>query len=234
MVPFVLIVVIFTVAFLFLRLQVRRSFYPFSSIEPRPMDDVAIAISRFERALGKYAPEVLGALQPGLSDGQIAAIMTNYGLLLTEDLAALYRWRNGSARTTQFELIPGHRFVPLEEAAQMRVDLRRQASSTSLAQRLAYAVFAGHRTEWLTVLEDGCGDGYFYDPARRRHAGSFFYCFAEDRSYRFFASIGSFLAGAAECYETGVYRPGPRGRISEDFEQSLSLWQRYSFAPTRA
>jgi hypothetical protein len=98
-------------------------------------------------------------------------------------------------------------------------------------QRIAYWVFAGHRTKWLTVLDDLCGDGYFYDPSRRGSAGSFFYHFAEDRQYRIFPALSNFLTGVIECYESGIYRSGRRGRAGEDFERSFELWARYAAWP---
>ena len=65
-------------------------------------------------------------------------------------------------------------------------EMRRQVTGQSIFQRIAYEVFAGHKNGWITILDDGAGDGYFYDEARRRSGGSFFYCFTEDGVYRFF------------------------------------------------
>jgi len=143
-------------------------------------------------------------------------------------MRALYRWRNGSPPDALTQLIPGHRFVPLDHAARTRDERRVQASAGPLVERIAYLVFAGHRTNWLVVLDDLCGDGYFYDPARRHQGGNFFYHFAEDRQYRFFPSLANFLAGASECYETGIYRAGRRGSAGENYDRSFSLWQRYA------
>lgn len=211
-----------------LRYLQRAFFYP----APGPMseivpEEIGRAIARFEAAISAHAPGVLSSLQPGLSDAEIASIESRYRLRLTDELRAFYRWRNGSAAEVTAELVPGHRFVPLEEAAITRAALRQQVSEQPFVQRLAYYVFAGHRTHWLTVLDDLCGDGYFYDPARRRKGGSFFYHFAEIREYAFFPSFANFLVGAAECYEIGIYRTGA-SRTSEDYERSAELWVRYA------
>jgi hypothetical protein len=181
-----------------------------------------------ESAMTLHAPDVFAALQPGLTDDQIDEVESRHLLRLTEDLRSLYRWRNGSPVDSQAELIPGYWFVPLESAAQLREKHKEDVSQAELVQKLAYFIFAGHRTGWLTVLADRCGDGYFYDPARRRRSGNFFFYFAEDGQYRYFPSLANFICGATECYNAGVYRPDRRGADREDFERSLELWQRYA------
>lgn len=229
------IITILAVAAVFLiaaRHLQRSFFYPRPTQLPENVDgDTEALLKRFEAALRAHLPDVLDALQPGLSEDQISAIESQFGFRLTGELRALYRWRNGSAPEPRHDLIPGHTFLPLDHAAQLRAEHRRQISAAPLVQRIAYYIFAGHRTNWLTVLDDGCGDGYFYDPAARRRPGNFFYHFAEDRQYRFFPSLTNFLAGASECYESRIYRAGHRGRAAENYEQSFPLWQRYSAWP---
>lgn len=207
----------------------REFFYPRPGIMPAALDeDLDGALARFQAALAEHAPAVLEGLSPGLSDEDIRAIEDRYRLRLTGEMRAFYRWRNGSPREMPGELIPGKWFVPLEEAAAVREGLRQQVSEGPMAQRIAYWIFASHRNTWLQILDDRCGDGYFYDPSRRRGPGSFFYHFAEDRQYRFFPSLVNFLAGATECYEKGIYRSGRRGAAAENFERSLEVWSRYT------
>jgi cell wall assembly regulator SMI1 len=228
------ILVLGLVAAMSLRRLQRAFFYPRPTNMPSPVtDDISAALRRFESALAKHAPEVLNALEPGLSDQEISAIGDRHGIHLTDDLKALYKWRNGSSSVARVEMIPGMRFVPLQEATQMRDDMRLEAASQPLAQRLAYEVFAGHRNGWMTVLVDGSGDGYFYDQSRRSSGGYFFYCFAEDGSYRFFPSLTNFLVGAAECYESDIFRRDRNGGFSEDYERSFALWPRYAAWPER-
>jgi len=223
------IFIVLGVAFAAARHRVRSFFYPWPRSMPRaPGKDIDAALRRFEAALAAHAPQVLAALQPGLPEEQLRDIEFHYRLKLTDELRAMYRWRNGATPEAQIELIPGHRFLPFDHAAELREAMGRQLSDATLLQRVAYWIFAGHRSGWLTVLDDLCGDGYFYDPARRRWAGSFFYHFAEDRNYRFFPSLSDFLTGAAECYETGIYSSGGK---DEDFERSAELWERYSRLP---
>jgi cell wall assembly regulator SMI1 len=223
------ILIVITAGMLLAARLLRTFLYPSPGAMPAVVEgDVGAVLQRFERALSEHAPGVLLSLQPGLSDDEIAAIESRYRVRLTDELRALYRWRNGSSEEARAELVPGYWFLPLDQAARIREARRRELGDAPLVERVAFILFAGHRTGWLAVIEDICGDGYFYDPARRRRGGSFFYCFAEDRQYRFFPSLANFLAGAAECYETGIYTGGRRGRTKEDFERSYALWPRYA------
>jgi cell wall assembly regulator SMI1 len=226
------IIVIGLLGFFSLRFLLREFLYPRPAILPASVTDgVGTALRRFESALAKHAPEVLRGLQPGLSDEEISAVQSKHNIRLTDELRALYRWRDGSLAGLQVQLIPHMRFVSLAEAAWMRDQTRSDVAGQGLAQRMMFELFAGHRKGWLTVLDDGSGDGYFYDDSRRGNAGSYFYCFAEDNTYRFFPSIANFLIGAAECYESGIYRHDKSGTLSEDFERSHSLWRRYASSP---
>jgi hypothetical protein len=231
MTPAFVILVLLTVASLALRHLQRTFFYPRRGLMPDVVDDIHIMLRHFESALAEHAPDVLAALHPGLSDDDIRAIEVQYWVRLSDDMRALYGWRDGSPPDSRIELIPGHRFVPLEEALEQRERQRRELSTQPVVQRIATWVFAGHRFKWLTVLDDLCGDGYFYDPSRRRRGGSFFYHFAEDRQYRFFPSVANFLAGAIECYGSGIYRRSRTGRSAEDHERSFELWSRYAAWP---
>jgi hypothetical protein len=126
------------------------------------------------------------------------------------------------------DFIPGHWFVPLSEALLLRDQMARETRTLPLTQRLVHASVAGHRMGWLHVLDDGCGDGYFYDPARRGREGSFFYTFTEDRQFHYFRTLGDFLAGVMECYKSGIYRAGADAQVEEDFKKSFSLWSRFA------
>jgi len=191
-----------------------------------------ILLARLETVLHEQAPGVLSSLQPGLTDQEISALETRGDFKLTEDLRAFYHWRNGSPSFPRRDFIPIHRFVPLGDAVAQRATMRQQTGE-SFMQRVAFTTLAGHRAGWLMVFEDGCGDGYFYDPDRRTTGGSFFYSFAEDGSYLFFPSVRNFVAGMVECFETGAYRVKPDGSLTEDFAASLTIWCKYGAAPPR-
>ena len=186
-------------------------------------------LARLQSVLETNAPFVASALQPGLSDAQIAVLESQSGFRLSDDLHALYRWHNGIARTSTIGLLAGQRFVPLDEIVQERSLVGQQVASGSGVQRAAYSVFVGHRTGWIQVLDDGAGDGYFYDPKRTDSEGAFFYHFAEDGHYLWFPSVRNFLAGVIECYESRAVRSGRDGKsLDEDFDRTQKIWERFA------
>ena len=98
--------------------------------------------------------------------------------------------------------------------------MRRQSS-------VAFRVFAGHRRSWLHVLDDGAGDGYFYDPERTDVQGAFFFHFAETGHYIWFPSLRNFLSGVIESYQTHAVKVATDGKsLDEDSERSEKIWSR--------
>lgn len=185
-------------------------------------------LARLEAILKERAPAILDSLNPGLSDEAITKLETDAGLKLTEGLRAPYRWRNGSSDGMSV-FISIYRFVPLDEAIRTRDAMRSDVQSQSAVQRAIGEMFVAHRGSWIEVFVDPAGDGYYYDPDRAAQPGSFFYNFNEVGEYRFFPSFRNFLAGAIECFETGIYKPSPTGsEINENYDRSEKLWDRYS------
>jgi cell wall assembly regulator SMI1 len=185
-------------------------------------------LARLQAVLETNAPLVAQSLKPGLSDAEIVALESEGGFHLSEDLRSLYHWHNGTSTNSTDGLLPGHRFLPLGEAARERTLLAQQVDSASLAQRVAFAVFAGHRKGWVQVLDDGAGDGYFYDPERFEADGAFFYHMAEAGYYVWFPSLRNFLAGAIECYESGAIKVATHDHgLIEDYDQTQKIWERF-------
>lgn len=211
------------------RALIRARTYPKPpAMEPVAREDLPALLARLDAWLREHAPAVADALRPGLSEDQIAALEAEGRLQLSDDLRALYRWHDGSDHQPGGELIPGHRFVPLADAVRERAVIREQGRSMPLVMRLFDTVFTAHRYAWLHVLSDGCGDGYFYDPRRRRSPGSFFFNFNEDHWYHFFPTLADFVAAVVECFETGAFRPVDRGAsLRWDFEKSMKIMGRY-------
>ncbi len=206
----------------------RAFFYPKPHALPAVVTDTTDALlNRLQLVLEKKAPLMGRTLQPGLSAAQIAELEVLGGFQLSEDLKALYRWHNGMPRSSTGGLLPGNRFIPLEEVVQENAHLAQQLQSVSFMQRLAFSVFASHRKGWVQVLNDGSGDGYFYDPARADAAGAFFFSFAETRSYVWFPSLRNFLSGVIDAYESGAIRPAADGiEFDEDYEKTQKIWMR--------
>jgi hypothetical protein len=123
-------------------------------------------LAQYERILTERAPNVLAALQPGLTDAEIDALEAKHQFELTPDLRSLYRWRNGTPRAASICAFPNHEFVPLDQALASRDGLRSQVKGQTAEQQKFYATYAGHRDAWLGLIVDLAGDGYFDDPDR--------------------------------------------------------------------
>ena len=208
----------------------RAVFYP----KPRGLPPVVSQTSeqllaRLQAVLETNAPIVAHSLQAGLTEAQIAALEAQGGFHLSDDLRALYRWHNGLATNSFLELLAGQRFIPLEEVVHARALIGQQVASASILQRAAFSLFAGHRTGWIQILDDGAGDGYFYDPQRSDGEGAFFCHFAEMSDYAWFPSFRNFLVGVVECYESQAVKVAADGKsLEEDVLRTEKIWTRLS------
>ncbi|MGA2798750.1 MAG: SMI1/KNR4 family protein [Thermoguttaceae bacterium] len=184
-------------------------------------------LAKYERMLADQAPNILAALQPGLTDKEIDELEAKFSFNLTPDLRILYRWRNGTSRTTNINAFPDHEFIPLDQALVKRDALKKHINNATPEQQMVDAAYIGHCDTWLGLIVDLSGDGYFFDPGRMEAEGSFFFCFAEDGRYVFFPSFRNFLAAIVEGCELGVFKIGARGAETVDFEQAYTLWRKY-------
>lgn len=207
-------------------LAILSFFYP----EPENMPPIVSEtteqlLMQFQAVLKERDPEVLRSLQPGLSEGQIFELEKKGGFTLSSDLRELYQWRNGS-KDFQNDLIPGKTFLPLEKVVAERIAIRDQLKAASLSQRVAFFVFAEYTKTWVHILDDGAGDGYFYDPERIGTSDVFFYHMMEDGYYIFFPSFRNFLKGAIECYEQEIFTfNSASDRLEGDYYRSMKVWQ---------
>jgi hypothetical protein len=201
----------------------RSMFYPKASTLPPAVSETSDQlIARLQKVLESNALAVAKSFQSGLSEAQISAFETKGGFHLSGDLRAMYRWRNGMNSTNSIGLLPGQRFLPLEEVVSELASVREQSG-------VAFKAFAGHRKGWLHILDDGAGDGYFWDPHRSDEEGAFFFYFAESNYYIWFPSVRNFLAGVIECYQTGAVKIASDGKsLDEDADRTGKIWSRLS------
>ena len=206
----------------------RGFFYPKPRALPPVVDQTTDQLlGKLRTVLETKAPFVFASLQPGLSDAQISALESQGDFRLSEDLRAFYRWHNGSATNSTVGLLAGQRFLPLDDAVRKRALFQRHVSSAAGIERAALSIFTGHRMGWLQILDDGAGDGYFYDPNRTDAQGAFFYHFAEVSYYEWFPSFRNFLAGVIECYESQtVWAPEHGNALEQDFDRAREIWRR--------
>jgi len=225
--------------FLLLR-SLRRFLYPEAPPMPPAVSQTTEALlSQLELILRTKAPQLLDRLQPGLSMEQIKSLEQRANLQLSTDLRALYLWRNGCGRGPTNQgggLIDGpiayHRFLPLEEALGLDNPAENRATKAPLVQKAFYEAFAGHRKSWVTLFDDGSGDGYFFDPKRAPAKGAVFYCFAEDRQYVFFPSARNLLAGIVACYERGAFT-WQDSKLTNNFVLAEKVWLEFGSSDVR-
>ena len=197
------------------------------SFPPVVNETIDEALQRYEQVLNSKAPAVAAELRPGLTDEEIDELEGRYDIVLNGDLRALYRWHDG---TTSFkaELVPGHYFPPLEEALQARDSQKKETVKAPTLQRLMISAFVGDQINWVHVLDDGSGDGYFYNPDYRDDPGAFFYHFAEDATFVRFPALANFVIGAIECWNQGAYGFDPASsRLTENPWVSHRIWRQY-------
>jgi cell wall assembly regulator SMI1 len=184
-------------------------------------------LTRLQTVLETKAPTVARSLQAGLSDTQISALEAQGDFHLSGDIKSLYRWHNGMSSNSPCGLLPGQRFLPLDELVRQRTLMRQQSASATLVQRAAFSIFTGYMKSWVHLLDDGAGDGYFYDPERTDAEGAFFYHMAEERYYLWFPSLQNFLSDTIECYDSGAFKVTPDGKgLSEDSPKAQKIWGR--------
>ncbi len=206
----------------------RAFFYPKPHGLPKVVSQTTDQLlARLQAVLETNAPIVARSLQQGLSDARISALEKQAGFRLSENLKSLYRWRNGMPTNSPCGLLPGQRFLPLDEIVSQQTLLRQQVGSATSAQRVGFNIFAGYMKNWVHVLDDGAGDGYFYDRERSDAQGAFFYHMAEERYYLWFPSLNNFLSGTIECYEEQIFKVSADGKgLDEDSQRAQKIWGR--------
>jgi hypothetical protein len=206
----------------------RSFFYPKSHDLPSVVGQATEQLLvRLQSTLDANAPAVARSLQSGLSAAELTELEARGGFRLSDDLRALYRWHDGMQTNSTVGLLPGQRFVPLAEVVTERATMQQQKG-------VAFRVFAGYRRGWLHVVDDGAGDGYFYDPKRTDAEGAFFQHFAEAGYYLWFPSLRNFMAGVIDCYESRAVRVTADGKnLDEDFERVQKIWERFAKSSER-
>jgi cell wall assembly regulator SMI1 len=199
---------------------------------PEVSQRIGEILNKLEGVMQTKAPGVLVELKQGLSDTEIAALENKSGIRLPEEVKALYKWHNGCATRNPLNCgpIPGHRFVPLDEALGANSIISNQVAKATGVQRAAFEMFAGHTKSWLPLFDDGASDGYFFDPTRKASEGAVFYHFAEEAHYVFFPSVKNLMAGIVKCYEQDAFawKTNESGTgLMEDFVRSEKVWKEF-------
>lgn len=172
-----------------------------TSLAPATRTPLKELLSQYEGVISELSPAVHTTLQPGLSSEQLDDLQNQHGINLSADIRVLYSWKNGSSGHTS--VFPFYRFVPLSEALEARTHFSKGPQNKSADVKEVYGDWLSFRYSWLCVLDNGCGDGYFYDPDRQKEASSFFHTFHDDVGYAFYPSVGNYVQQLLELHRLG-------------------------------
>ena len=212
--------------------------YPKASPMPAVVSQsMAEILAQLDGELKTNAPQVLANLRPGLSMDKINELEKLAGIQMPDDLKAVYQWHDGfdpaAIQRIGFNSagpMPGHDFMPLEEALGESSSLSNSLAGATPVQRAAFNTLVGFTKSWFPIFDDGSSGGYFYDPKRKPEEGAVFYHFNEDTAYIFFPSTKNLFAGIVKCYQQKVYtwKEGTNGAsLDEDFVASEKVWNQY-------
>jgi cell wall assembly regulator SMI1 len=211
-----------------IRAKFHRHMYPKPATMPAVTSaTVATLLPRLEQSLSRHAPQVIAGLQPGLPEERVQELQDQYAISLPPELVELYKWRDGCSPSWAGNIIPGHSLVPLEHALENRASILLQVNTTFL-QRLAGDFLAGYRKGWIQILDDGAGDGFFYDPARRPMEGQYCYYMPEGPATAFFPCLANMLQYFIEAFESGAFRQNPNVQLDEDYRKADELLRKYA------
>ncbi len=179
-------------------------------IPPRTIRPLTELLAEYEAATKQLSPSAHAALQPGLSEIALDELERKYSIVLSSDMRTLYLWKNGTG--SFLDVFPYRRFVPLDEALDARAQFRNAGRGKPAEVRALYDDWLSHRYSWVGLIQDGGGDGYYYDPERRSEVSSFFYTRHDDVGYMFYPAIGNYIEELLEHHrvkrlsatETGI------------------------------
>lgn len=152
-------------------------------------------LDALEAWLSTHAPDLAKALRPGAEAAHLDAAMAGVApYQLPDDVRVLYRWHNG--QMPDGELIPGYRFLPIEDAVatyQMMLDLPPDMQ--------------GWNPLWFPLL-DFEGDVFAVELRRiQRLTTPVFWCPNEDSDlYVWTHDLTAFVRLVVDAYRRGVYR----------------------------
>ena len=195
---------------------------PADEIYPRPTamaaptsKSLGALLAVYESVLLEISPEVHASLQSGLTKQEMDELQQQYEITLSDDVRTLYAWKNGSDPSNRIDAFPYMRFVPLKDALKARDHFLNSSKQKSPELREVYDSWLSFRYSWIGVLENGAGDGYYYDPARRTETSSFFYTCHDDVGYMFYPSLGNFIEQLLELHRRKMLSADKSG-IAQD------------------
>ena len=177
------------------------------------MEMITQALNEIEKSLQQLDHLCVDHLNPGISSQQIQELFEKIPLHPTQDLHALYTWRNGSKDCEGITLgelafFPGFYLMSLEESIQTYLELR---------ERNGWDKF------WFPIFASGGGDFYAMNLAPEAQGqihGVYVY---EEEPQVEYQSLESMLATLKACYEQGIIFRNEQGYLDMDYREHAEI-----------
>ena len=177
------------------------------------METITQLLNEIEKSLQQLDHPCVDHLNPGISSQQIQELFEKIPLQPTQDLRALYTWRNGSKDCEGITLgelafFPGFYLMSLEESIQTYLELRaRDAWDKS----------------WFPIFASGGGDFYAMNLAPEAQGQILgIYVFEEEAEVEY-RSLKSMLATLKACYEQGIIFRNEQGYLDMDYRKHAEI-----------
>ena len=177
------------------------------------MEMLSQLLNEIEKCLQQLDHSCVDHLNPGLSSQKIQELFEKIPLHPTQDLRALYTWRNGSKDCEGITLgelafFPGFYLMSLEESIQTYLELR----ETDAWGKSRFPIFAS-----------GGGDFYAMNLAPEAQGQILgFYVFEEETQVEY-QSLKSMLATLKACYEQGIIFRNEQGYLDMDYRKHAEV-----------
>ena len=177
------------------------------------MEMISQSLNEIEKCLQKLDHPCVDHLNPRISSQKIQELFEEIPLQPTQDLRALYTWRNGSKDSEGITLgelafFPGFYLMSLEESIQTYMELRARN---------------GWDKSWFPIFASGGGDFYAMNLAPEAQGQILgFYVFEEEGQVEY-RSLKSMLATLKACYEQGIIIRNERGYLDMDYRKHAEI-----------
>jgi len=177
------------------------------------MGKISQLLNEIEKSLQQLDYPCVDHLNSGLSSQKTQELFEEIPLQPTQDLRALYAWRNGSKDSDGITLgelafFPGFYLMSLEESIQTYLEL----IETDAWDKA-----------WFPIFASGGGDFYamnLYPEAKGQILG--FYVFEEEAQVEY-RSLESMLATLKTCYEQGIIFRNEQGYLDMDYRKHAEV-----------
>ena len=177
------------------------------------MEMIPQLLNEIEKCFQQLDHSCLDHLNPGISSQQIQELFEEIPLQSTQDLRALYTWRNGSKDCEGITLgelafFPGFYLMSLEESIQTYQELRKTSTWNQC---------------WFPIFASGGGDFYamILAPEAQGHILGF-YVYEEEPQVEY-QSLESMLQTFKVCYKQAIVFRNEQGYLDMDYRKHAEI-----------